>query len=194
MKLRFIFLFLTFVLAANWLSAQTDSLTVKEEKVKVEKKEFVLEEYDPLAPSKAAFYSAVLPGLGQAYTKKYWKIPLVYAGLGAGVYFYIDNNNKYHEIRDIYKRRLAGYEDDKYQGIFTNQNLIDGQREYQRNKEISLLFTIGWYIINIIDANVTAHLQQFNVSENLSLRPQMRYDEISGNANFGLSLNFNISK
>ena len=53
-------------------------------------------EINPLTPAKAAFYSAVLPGLGQAYNKKYWKIPLVYGAIGTSLYFYINNNKKYH--------------------------------------------------------------------------------------------------
>jgi hypothetical protein len=67
-----------------------------------------------LAPSKAAFYSAVLPGLGQIYNKKYWKVPLVYGALGTTIYFYISNNNKYHAYRDAYKRRLEGFNDDEF--------------------------------------------------------------------------------
>ena len=63
---------------------------------------------DPNRPARAAFYSALVPGLGQAYNKKYWKIPIVYAGLGAGLYYYTFNQNKYHEYRDEYKRRLDG--------------------------------------------------------------------------------------
>ena len=54
---------------------------------------------NPLSPAKAAFYSAILPGLGQAYNKKYWKIPIVYAAIGTGVYFIIDNNKKYNRIQ-----------------------------------------------------------------------------------------------
>jgi hypothetical protein len=66
---------------------------------------------DPLTPAKAAFYSAVLPGLGQAYNKKYWKIPIVYA-IGTSLYFYLNSNKKYNQYRDAYKRRLEGYSDD----------------------------------------------------------------------------------
>jgi len=54
------------------------------------------ETIDPLRPAKAAFYSAVLPGLGQIYNKKYWKIPLVYGAIGTSTYFYIDNQKKYN--------------------------------------------------------------------------------------------------
>ena len=66
-------------------------------------------EMNVLAPSKAAFYSAVFPGMGQVYNKKYWKLPLVYGALGTTIYFYISNNKKYHLYRDAYKRRLEGY-------------------------------------------------------------------------------------
>lgn len=66
----------------------------------------VTESIDPLAPATAAFYSAVLPGLGQAYNKKYWKIPLVYAALGVGVYFVVDNQNEYERYEEAYKLRI----------------------------------------------------------------------------------------
>ena len=82
------------------------------------------EEIDMLAPSKAAFYSAVLPGLGQAYNKKYWKIPIVYAALGTGVYFYKMNDKQYNRYRDAYKRRLAGYQDDEFYGDVPGQPRI----------------------------------------------------------------------
>ncbi|MDX9789309.1 MAG: DUF5683 domain-containing protein [Candidatus Kapabacteria bacterium] len=145
---------------------------------------------DPLTPSKAAFYSAILPGLGQAYNKRYWKIPIVYGGLAAGMYFYIDNNKKYHEFRDIYKRRLEGYTDDKYQGIYSDNVLINAQRSFQRNRNISMFVTIGIYVLNIIDANVDAHLLQFNVNDNLSLSPEIYPNEINYKQNLGLSLNY----
>jgi len=145
---------------------------------------------DPLAPSKAAFYSAILPGLGQAYNKKYWKIPIVYGGLAVGYYFYNDNNNFYNEFRDIYKRRLEGYTDDKYYGIYSDNVLINAQRTYQRNRDISLMVMIGIYVLNIIDANVDAHLIQFNVNENLSLRPEININDITRKQNLGLVLNY----
>jgi hypothetical protein len=145
---------------------------------------------DPLAPSKAAFYSAILPGLGQAYNKKYWKIPIVYGGLAVGYYFYNDNNNFYNEFRDIYKRRLEGYTDDKYYGIYSDNVLINAQRTYQRNRDISLMVMIGIYVLNIIDANVDAHLIQFNVNENLSLRPEININDITSKQNLGLVLNY----
>jgi hypothetical protein len=145
---------------------------------------------DPLAPSKAAFYSAVLPGLGQAYNKKYWKIPIVYGGMAIGYYFYNQNNKNYKEFRNIYKRRLEGFTNDKYFGIYSDNVLINAQRVYQRNRDISLVVMLGFYVLNIIDANVDAHLLQFNVNDNLSVRPDIYQNEIDNKHNVGIVLNF----
>ena len=170
--------------------SQEDSLSVKTEIKQVKKSE--KEDYKPynaLAPAKAAFYSAILPGLGQAYNGRYWKIPLAYAGIGTGVYFYIENDKQYDRYRDAYKDRLAG-RIDEFDGRITDAGLIKAQERYQKNKEISILVTAGFYILNIIDANVDAHLQQFNVNEDLSLRPNMNLDQFTGKADYGLSLNY----
>ena len=156
---------------------------------------------DPLRPSKAAFYSAILPGLGQAYNKKYWKIPIVYAALGTGIYFYIDNNNEYNRYRDAYKRRLAGFSDDEFWGTdldgnalgtpnISNDGLIRAQRTLRRNREISILVTLGIYALNIIDANVDAHLLQYNVDENLAVKPHFKFNELDATTNLGLTLDF----
>lgn len=144
---------------------------------------------DPLRPSKAAFYSAILPGLGQAYNKKYWKIPIVYAALGTSIYFYIDNNNEFKRYRDVYKRRLAGYTDDEFPNI-SDDALIRAQKTLRRNKDLSLLIAIGIYALNILDANVDAHLLQYNVDENLSLRPHYKFNEIDASSDVGLTLGF----
>ncbi|PTM09904.1 MAG: hypothetical protein DA407_04855 [Bacteroidetes bacterium] len=150
---------------------------------------------DPLTPSKAAFYSAILPGLGQAYNKKYWKIPIVYGALATGIYFYVDNNKEYKRYRDAYKRRLAGFTDDEFYGTGTtpqisNDALIRAQRTLRRNKEISLLVTIGIYALNIIDANVDAHLLQYNIDDNLALKPHFNFNELDATTNLGLTLGF----
>ena len=144
---------------------------------------------DPLTPAKAAFYSAILPGLGQAYNKKYWKIPLVYAGIGTSLYFYLDNNRKYNQYRDAYKRRLEGYTDDKF-SYLDNSRLIAGQKFYQRNRDLSALVTVGFYVLNIIDANVDAALIQFNVNENLSLKPEIYPNDVTFRPNVGLTFNY----
>lgn len=150
---------------------------------------------DPLSPSRAAFYSAILPGLGQAYNKKYWKIPIIYAALGTGIYFYLDNNKEYWRYRDAFKRRLAGFKDDEFYGngtspAISNDALKRAQKTLDRNREISLLVTLGIYALNIIDANVDAHLLQYNVDENLALKPHFNFNELDATTNLGLTLDF----
>ena len=150
-----------------------------------------------LRPSKATFYSAVLPGLGQAYNKKYWKIPIVYGALATGIYFYNQNNYQYNRYRYAYKRRLAGFTDDEFYGnglnpIISDDGLIRAQNTLKRNKELSILVTFGLYILNIIDANVDAHLLQYNLDENLSVKPNIEFNEAENITNFGISLNIEL--
>lgn len=165
------------------ISSVSDDLKLDTEIIKAEP-------INPLTPSKAAFYSALLPGLGQAYNKKYWKIPIVYAAIGTGVYFYISNDNQLERYRDAYKRRLAGFEDDEFFGRVSDDGLIRAQRQFRRNKELSLLVTLGLYALNIIDANVDAHLLQYNVDENLAIKPHFQFNQMEQSTDLGLTLNF----
>ena len=153
----------------------------------------IKKEIDPLRPAKAAFYSSVLPGLGQVYNKRYWKLPLIYGGLGASVYFYDVNNENFKRYRNAYKRRLAGFTDDEFQGvIFDNNRLIDGMNFYKKYRDRSMLFIIAAYFLNILDANIDAHLKQYNINQNLSLKPYMDQNPIVADHHFGMSLNFNF--
>jgi hypothetical protein len=147
------------------------------------------DEINPLTPAKAAFYSAILPGLGQAYNKKYWKIPIVYGAIGTSLYFYLDSNKKYHSYRDAYKRRLAGFTDDQY-SFLDESRLVAAQKFYQRNRDLSLFISVAFYILNIVDANVDAHLLQFNVTDKLSLAPDVYQNDLNNKTNLGLTLNY----
>mgnify|MGYP001436541044 CR=1 FL=1 len=101
-------IFILLVIFSNQIISQKkqiDSLSKKE-----------LIAINPLTPSKAAFYSAVIPGLGQIYTKKFWKLPLVYGMIGSSIYGYHYNNKEMKRYRVAYKRRLAGYIDDEFYG------------------------------------------------------------------------------
>ena len=84
----------------------------------------VSETIDPLSPARASFYSAVLPGLGQAYNRKYWKIPIVYAAIGTGVYFFVDNKKAYERYQTAYKLRISG-RDDEFNGQDGNPYISD---------------------------------------------------------------------
>jgi len=131
-----------------------------------------VENEDPLRPAKAAFYSAVLPGLGQVYNKRYWKVPLVYGAIGASIYTYDLNHKNYLRYRNAYKRRIAGYNDDEFQNLISSTDrLVDGQEFYKRNRDRSMIFILGFYFLNILDANIDAHLKQYNVNSDLTVKP-----------------------
>lgn len=144
-----------------------------------------------LRPSKAAFYSAVIPGLGQIYNDKMWKVPLVYAALGISGYSYDFNKKKYWSYRNAYKSRKAGFTDDEYQGIIINdERLLDGQNFHRRYKDLSMVFIVGFYFLNILDANIDAHLLDYNVDENLSLEPYFEDSENFYASSTGMKLKF----
>ncbi len=178
------------LLSFSQIEKDSTSIGLDKDVVVLEEALIVKEEIDPLRPSKAAFYSAVFPGLGQIYNKRYWKVPLVWGAIGTGIYFYTRNDKQFDRYRDAYKRRLAGFNDDEFFGVISTDGLIRAQEQFRRNKEISLLVTIGLYALNIIDANVDAHLLQFNVDENLSLSPHYQYNEMENTSDLGLTLNF----
>lgn len=186
------------VLISATYGQEIDTLTVTQEKRKVLKDSLSInKEIDPLAPSRAAFYSAVLPGLGQVYNKKYWKIPIIYAGMATGVYFYLQNDKDYNRFRDAYKRRLAGYTDDEFWGdgstpLVSTERLIDAQKRLKRNKDLSIVVSVAFYLLNIVDANVDAHLQQFNVSEKLTVQPQINFETPTVQPHYGFRFTYNI--
>lgn len=179
------------------LLAQSDSLSVKvkdtlPQTVQVKK----TWNTDPLSPARAAFYSAILPGLGQAYNKSYWKIPIVYLAIGIPTYLYVVNDKELDRYRTAYKKRLDGLTDDEFYAGRTDGNprlstdaLRRAQDTYRRNKEMAMLFAIGFYALNIIEANVDAHLKQFNVNENLSLEPYLYQNQYS-NTYVGLTCTY----
>ena len=157
--------------------------------------------YNPLAPSKAAFFSAILPGLGQIYNKKYWKVPLVYGAIGGSIYAYTWNNDNYKSFRSAFKRRQAGFTDDEYFDINGDNapgaapdlslDVLQNQQErFQRDRDLWLVVAIGMYALNIIDANVDAHLQQFNIDDDLSLdfQPYFDLNQVTNSPNYGIAL------
>lgn len=145
-------------------------------------------DFDPLSPARAAFYSAVLPGLGQAYNKKYWKVPIVWAAIGTGVYFYTWNLENYHKYRDAYKLRLNGKEDDY--SYLSDEALESAQRSYKNDADLSLLVTVGLYALQIIEASVNAHLLNHNVDDNLSFQPKMIQNKVTKKSVFVASINY----
>ena len=191
--IRKLLLFLFFLNFLKINAQKTDNYS----DIKIEKQVLENIKTDPLRPARSAFYSAVLPGLGQAYNRKYWKIPIVYGAIGTALYFYFDNDKIYDRYRYAYKRRLAGFTDDEFYGpnevpFISQDALIRAQRALKRNKEVSMLITVGMYVLNIIDANVDAHLLQYNIDDNLSFQPFIDFNNPDYNYNLGLELYLNF--
>jgi hypothetical protein len=124
---------------------------------------------------KATIYSAVLPGLGQAYNKKYWKIPIVYAGFGVMTWFIVTNVGEFRKFKEayVYKANDETYPiDNDYIDRYTVDQLETGMDTYRRYRDISIIVTVLWYAINILDANVDAHFFDYDISDDLSLNMQ----------------------
>ena len=147
------------------------------------------------SPGKAAWMSAVLPGLGQAYNKKYWKIPIIYAGLGGLGYAVYYTGNNFTQARNAYRLQVDG--DSSTIGIFqgtTDAATLKVYRDYhKRNLTITGICAGVWYFLNIIDAVVDGHLYNFNVSDKLSIhwepemiKPVWGTSAFSGGAKFTL--------
>lgn len=127
------------------------------------------------SPSRAALYSAILPGLGQAYNKKYWKIPIVYAGFGVMGYFIVSNGKEYMKFKDAYDYKNAGANPDpkkynEYVDKYTIEELQSGRDYYRRNRDLTIIVTSFWYLMNIVDAAVDAYLFDYDITDDLSLR------------------------
>jgi hypothetical protein len=158
------------------------------------------------SPRKATIRSAIIPGWGQAYNKKYWKIPIVYAAIGIPVGTFLYNKRWYNRTRDAarmisadpidtanYRQRV----NEKLYIFFTDPtgslpSLLNYRNEFRRNMDYSILFVLLTWGLNVIDATVDGHLKEFDVSDNLSM--QIRPTILSGNTTAGISFVFTIGR
>ena len=177
---------LIFAFLSACLFAQKDSTNVKVEEFKLfEKLKPSKGIYNPLRPSKAAFYSAIFPGMGQIYNKKYWKAPIVWGALAIPTYYYQINNSDYKRYRNAYRLRKAGLQDEftdsSGNSTVSLETLETAQEQLKENRDFSLLSGVILYVLQIVEASVNAHLLQFNTDDSLSLKPtfipnQMKFD------------------
>lgn len=137
------------------------------------------------SPVRATVFSAVMPGLGQAYNKKYWKIPIIYAGI-AGIVYLIDfNHDGYVNYKKMY---IAESElpspNPSYLGLYE-----DYAQAYRRNRDLSVIGLLAFWGLNVIDANVDAHFFNYDISPDLSLEVKPVYSlALEGNFQPGLRL------
>lgn len=125
--------------------------------------------YDkPVLPARATLYSALLPGLGQMYNGDYWKLPIIYGGLMSCGYFLQYNQMQYKRYKTMYNHATA--KPSEYDGWMTAENIKWYRDTFRRYRDYSIIATVIVYALNVIDANVFAHFQDFDVSDDLSLR------------------------
>ncbi len=123
--------------------------------------------FKKVLPARASLYSAMLPGLGQAYNGDYWKIPIFYGGFITCGYFIYSNQNQYKRYRNLYN--WASQPNSDYDGKYSVETLKWYRDTYRRYRDYSVIAGALVYILNIVDANVFAHLQSFDVSDDLSI-------------------------
>jgi len=160
-------------------------------------------------PRKATIYSAVLPGLGQIYNRKYWKVPFVYGGFGALGYLihwnqtrldmvtqgYFDISDKNPETRSYEKIEELKGRDWNNAGVIKDTQSVLRQSidSYRRQRDLVIIGTVGFYLFNILDANVNAHLIDFDISEDLTVvMVPFSVDPFTSLPVPGVSLTFNF--
>lgn len=144
-------------------------------------------------PTKAGLYSAVLPGLGQFYNKKYWKIPIVWGAVGAGVGIAIWNDNQYKKYRGYFVAKINGVpnEFNDSHPWLDAQALGNAQDRAKRQRDYAIAISGLIYVLNIVDAVVDAHLYEGRHDPDLTLRPDIIYDKNGFQTpKTGLSLNY----
>ena len=144
-------------------------------------------------PGKAALLSATIPGLGQAYNKKYWKIPLVWAGLATFGYFIVWNNNEYQFYRRNLIYEIEQVPDFPNETGLSQSTLKSARDQFRRNRDQLVLYGILFYFVQIVDAHVDAHLIEFDVNQELSVRLEPGYIPLStGGSQIGMSLKIKL--
>ena len=124
------------------------------------------------SPLKAALFSAVIPGLGQAYNKRYWKIPIIYAGFGGLGYALYYTSSNFLGYRNAYRYNLANpnaLSPAEYNGFSDVADLKDHRDAFKKNMDITAICTGVWYLLIVADAAVDAHLMEWNMKDDLSI-------------------------
>lgn len=187
------YLIACFVCLSTYVQAQkNDSLYLAIKKDSIRQKKIVNKAIYSSA-RKATIMSACLPGLGQIYNRKYWKAPVIYVALGGIGYWGVTNHVKYKYYSD--NLRYANDDDPNTVNstLYSNDQLITQKRYYRKYRDYAIIVGALVYLVNIIDANVDAHLKTFDVSDDLSLqlKPYSTFD-YNNKLQAGLTLKLNL--
>lgn len=192
-------LFLALLFLHQGIAQESDTLGMDSsyvsDEIKTSKKLKLLGEYPN--PKAALGLSLVLPGAGQAYNKKYWKIPIIYGVFGYLAYKIDDNKKNYEDYKKAYELRVDGDEDtvDKYAGVYNDATLKRLRNLRKKGLESNWIFVVVTYLLNGVDAYVDAHLLEFDISEDLSinLNPSVQPNDQFSNPTPGMGLRIALS-
>ncbi len=188
-KFIYFFIFLTFVLFHNEINAQNDTLAVK----KIEKKKLN-------SVTKATWLATFIPGAGQIYNKKYWKVPILYTGLGVLGYFIYENNQLYLDFKDSFDQKYNRSVGLPYNAAndpfpFLRMETVRLNRDFSaRNRNFLIIITGLVHGLSILDAHVDAHLKTFDISDKLTLKIEPYQDYLYNSPFAGVSLKLNWRK
>ena len=182
-KLKFIF-FLAFVFFSVNTFSQSDTVKVDKNK----NKKAIYGE-----ARKATIMSAIIPGLGQAYNRKWWKVPIVYAGLGGFGYLFYTNQQNFSFYGKNLKAENDGDPNTINETKYNSDQLLTLKSEYRRYRDLGVIGCAIIYVLNIVDANVDAHLKTFDVSDDLSLELKPYSNFYSFNNSYGLQTGLSLN-
>ncbi len=195
-SLKHLRFWLSFVLFLSFLSPSFSQTEKQKEDIVVPHHKY----FEGHNPTKAMWMSAALPGLGQYYNRKFWKIPIVYAGFSGLAFAVITSKQKYISYRDAYSIRLSLADGETTDNVLVNSlpesTLLSGREYYQSNLERSYILIGAFYLLQIIDATIDAHFYDYDINDNLSIGidPIIYQDRNQIYAAPGLKLHWTMGK
>lgn len=185
--------YLTFLVLLSVIICFPTSLSAQKDSTFTELPDSIKEKQH--SPTKATLMSACLPGLGQVYNKKYWKVPIIYAGFGVLTYFIYTNADEYINFKCAYIESSYGNMNGNYSYLvqrYSKDELLSAREYYRRNLEITCLLTALWYALNILDATVDAHLYTFNITDKLTMKVEPKVLPVGKSFQYAGGLSFSL--
>ncbi len=175
MKLKSSYLLIGLILFIKFNSYSQDAIIIDTAFLNQPDSITVFQSVSKKDPAKAAMFSAILPGLGQAYNGDYWKIPIIYSGFLVIGHFALYNHQYYNEYRNSLVAETDN--DDRTinrfslvnENFFTEDRLTRNTEQFRRDRDFLIIMAGVLYLLNIAEANIAAHLKEFDINENLAM-------------------------